>query len=80
MRVIGDALCVTWRLSYSLRLTRSQFHPQKVTPLTNLHEVTAQGLCCCNSNTWGWHNSYQSGVIGITGELILQNVKKLLGV
>ena len=28
--------------------------------------VTAQGLCYCNSNASGWHNSYQSGVIDIT--------------
>ena len=40
---------------HCLSLTRIQFHSPKVTPLTNLHEVTAQGLCFCNSNAWGWH-------------------------
>ena len=60
---------------HSLSLTHIQFHPQKVTPLTNSAKVTDQGLCYCNSNTWGRHNSYQSGVIGITDQLILQNLK-----
>ena len=32
--------------------------------------VTDQGLCYCNSDAWGWHNSYQSGVISITDQLI----------
>ena len=45
----------------------------------NLAEVTVQGLCNYNSNAWGWHNSYQRGVIGIT-DTYLQYVKKLLGV
>ena len=65
---------------HSLCLTRIQFYPPKVTPLTNLHEVMVLGLCNCNSKAWGWHNSYQSGVIGITDQLILQNGKKLWGV
>ena len=66
---------------HSLSLARIQFHPPKVTPLNNLHEVTSQGLCYCNSKAWGWHNSYQSGVIGIADQLIiLQNEKKLRGV
>ena len=46
-----------------------------VTQLTNLHEVTAQGLYYCNSNAWVWQNIYQSGIIGITDQLILQNGK-----
>ena len=33
-----------------LVLTRIQFHSSKVTPLTDLGEVTLQGLCYCNSN------------------------------
>ena len=33
----------------SLGLTRIQFHPPKVTPLTNPAKVKDQGLCCCNS-------------------------------
>ena len=60
--------------------SRIQFHPPKVTLLINLHKVTAQGLCYCNSKAWGWHNTYQSGVIGITDQLIFQNGKKLRGV
>ena len=60
---------------HSLSFTRIQFYPPKVAPLTNLDEVTAQGLCYCNSNAWGWHNSYQNGVIDITDQLILQNEK-----
>ena len=47
-----------------------------VTPLTYLDEVTVQGLCHCNSEAWGLHSSYQSGVIGITDQLFLQNGKK----
>ena len=61
---------------HSLSLTRIQFHPPKVTPLINLHEVTAHWLCYFNFKAWGWHNSYQSLVIGITDQLILQNGKK----
>ena len=37
---------------HSLSLTSIQFHPPKVTPLTNLAEVTAQGLC--NSISYSW--------------------------
>ena len=48
--------------------------------LTNFAEVTVQGLCYCNSDAWGWPNRSQSGVIDITGQLILQNGKKLKGV
>ena len=39
--------------------------------------VTDHRLCYYNSNAWGWHNRYQSGVISITDLLILQNGKKL---
>ena len=63
-----------------LVLLAINFIPIMVTPLTNLDEVTAQGPGCSNSNAWGWHNSYQSGVIGITDHLILQNGKRLQGV
>ena len=65
---------------HSLILTYIQFYRPKVTPLTNLDEVAAQGLCYSNFNAWGCHNSYQSGVIGITDQFILQNEKKLGGV
>ena len=51
---------------HSLGLTLLQFHPPKVTPLTNSSKVTDQGLCYRNSDAWGWHNSHQSGVISIT--------------
>ena len=37
-------------------------------------------LCNCNSDTWGWHNSHQSGVISITDQFIFQNGKKLRSV
>ena len=52
--------CV-WPWDYqSLGHTRIQFHPRKVTPLTNPAKVTDQGLYYCNSDAWGWHNSHQS--------------------
>ena len=35
---------------HSLSLTRIQFHPPKVTILTNLAMVAVQRLCYCNSN------------------------------
>ena len=54
---------------HSLSLTRIQFHPPKVTPLINLHEGMAKGLCYCNSKAWGWHNSYQSGVISLFSKM-----------
>ena len=65
---------------HSLGLSRIQFHPQKVTPLTNPAKDTDQGLCYCNPDAWGWPNSHQSGVISITDQLILQNGKKLRSV
>ena len=57
---------------HSLSRTSIHFYPAKVTPLTNLAEVTLQGLGNCKSNAWGWHSNNQSGVIGITDQLILQ--------
>ena len=72
--------CARPRDYHSLGLTRIQFHPQKVTPLTNPANVMDQGFCYCNSDAWGWHNSYQSGVISITDQLILQNGKMLRSV
>ena len=66
--------------SLSVVVTRIQFHPPKVPPLTSLDDVSAQGHCYCNSNAWGSHNCYQSGVIAITDQLILQNRKNLRGV
>ena len=63
---------------HSLGVTCIQFHPTKVTPLTNPAKFMDQRLCYCNSDTWGWwHNSHQSGVISITDQLIFQNGKKL---
>ena len=60
---------------HSRSLTRIQFHPPKVTLLTNLAEVTLQGLCYCISNVCGWHNSHQSVIIVITDHLfsIMEN-------
>ena len=48
MGVTGDAFCVTWRLVFILLTINFNF--PNVTPLTNLVEVTDQGLCYCNSN------------------------------
>ena len=62
-----------------LNLTRIQFHPPKVTPLTNLAEVTVQGLCYRNSSAWGWQNRLK-WIICKTNNFILQNGKKLRGV
>ena len=55
---------------YSLGVTRIQFHSSKVTSLSGPSKVTDQGLCYCNSNAWGWHNSHQSEVIGIRYETL----------
>ena len=79
MGVTGDALCET-RDYHSLGLTRIQFHPPKVTPLTEPAKVKDQGLCYSNSDPWGWHNSHQSGIISITDQLIFKNGKKLRSV
>ena len=69
---------------HSLGVTRIQFHPPKVKPLTNPAKVTDQVLCYCNSDsatlTLLLHNSHQSGVIIITDQLIFQNGKKLRSV
>ena len=70
--------CARPRDYHSLGLTRIQFHPPKVTPLTDSAKVTDQGFCYCKSDAWGWHNSHQSGVISITDQLIFENRKKLL--
>ena len=59
MGVTGDALCVSWLLSLSWSYSHSISSPN-VTPLTNPAKVKDQGLCYCNSDTWGWHNSHQS--------------------
>ena len=60
---------------HSLSLTRIQIDSIKVTPLTNPAEVTNQGLCYCNSNYWGWHDSHQSEVIGITVQLKISQMQ-----
>ena len=57
--------CARPRDYHSLGLIRIQFHPPKVTPLTNPAKVTDQGLCYCNSDARAWHNSHQSGVIKV---------------
>ena len=61
--------CASPRDCHRLGLTRIQFHPPQVTPLINPAKVTDQGLCYCNSDAWGWHNSHYSGVISITSRL-----------
>ena len=69
-----------WHVDYHiLTLTHIQFHPPKVTLLTNLDEIMAQGLYYCNSNAWDDTTSIKV-VIGITDQLIFQNRKKLWGV
>ena len=65
---------------HRLSLTRIQFHPPKVIPLTNLSEATVPRLCNSNSNTWVWHNSYQNGTLVTTDKLTLQYGKRLRGV
>ena len=86
MRVTGDALYVTWRLPdletiMILFLLAFNFIAQRShSQLTNNDEVTDQGLCYCNSNAWGWHNSHYSGVIGIIYQNIFQNGKTLRSV
>ena len=46
--------CARPRDYHSLELDRIQFHPIKVTPLTNPAKVTDQRLYYCNSDAWGW--------------------------
>ena len=57
---------------HSLGLTRIQFHPPKVTPRIHSDKVTVQGLCYRNWNAWGWHNSYESGVIITKKDLYIE--------
>ena len=52
-------------------------YPRYVYPLTDLADVTVKALCYCNSNAWGWDNSFESGVISIIDMLILEYGKKL---
>ena len=61
MRVTGDALCVTWRLSvyHSLSFSRIQFIPNPrshtLTIVSNPAELSDLRLCYCNCNAWEWH-------------------------
>ena len=71
--------CARHRDYHSLGLTSNQYHPPKVTPLTNPTKITDQGLCYCNPDAWGWHNSHQSGVISITDQLMLLRLSALTG-
>ena len=72
-----DCWCIVCDLEIIiLSLTYIQLHPTKVTPCTDLDGVMAHGLCYSNSDTFGWHNSYKSGVIDMTNQLILQSGKK----
>ena len=70
--------CARPRDYHSLILTRIQFHPPKVTSLTDPAKVTDQGLCYCNSDAWGRHNSHQNGVISITDQLIFKMEKSFV--
>ena len=79
MGVTGDVLCVPGD-NYSICLTSVQFHPQKVTPVTNPAKVMVQRLSLCSYDAWGWYNSHQIRVIRIADQFILQNGKKLRGV
>ena len=72
--------CARPRDYHSLGPTRIQFHSPKVTLLTNPAKVTDQGLCYCDSDAWGWHNSTQCRVISITDQFIFQNEKELRSV
>ena len=77
----GDWGCIVHELETIIVLVLLAFNIiPKVTPLSNIDKVMAQGCCYFNFNAWGWHNSYQSGVISITDKLIHQNGKKLRGV
>ena len=59
---------------YNKNWARDSIIP-KVTLLTNHAEVIVQGLCYCNSKAWGWHNSHQGCVIGITDYIVIVNDK-----
>ena len=71
--------CARPRDYHSLGLIHIQFHPSKVTQLTNPARSRIRD-CYCNPDAWGWHNSHQSGVISMTDQLIFQNGKKLQSV
>ena len=69
---------VTWKLSLSWS-SRIQFHPPKVTPLSNLAEVTLR-VSATVTLTPEDGPKPSNGVTGITGQLILQNGKMIRGV
>ena len=64
-----DTIIVVVLLAYSISSPKGQTTPYPA-------KVTDQGLCYCNFDAWGWHNRYQSGVISIADQLIVQNGKK----
>ena len=72
MGVTGDALCLTWRLSWSWSYSYSISSPKSHTT-HSLWRGHGSGTQLRNSSAWGWHNSHQSGVVSITNRLILQN-------
>ena len=61
----GDWGCIARDLETIIVLVLLAFNFVPKRSLTNLVEVTDQGLCYCNSNACLWHNNHQSGVIGI---------------
>ena len=71
MGVTGDAQCIVRMQDYhSLCRIRIQFHFPKVTPLTNPAEVVDHYSTTATRNARRWHNSVQSGVIGIADQPI----------
>ena len=70
LRVTGETIRELVSLGFNFIIKGHTTHV-----CTNHAEVTVQELCYCHFYAWwGWHNSHQSGVIGITDQLILQNV------
>ena len=66
MRLTGDGLYLIWTIeekSHSLSLSRILFHFSQITPHTNPVQITIHGQCNSYSLTWGWQNSYQTGVV-----------------
>ena len=79
-RRLGDYIVRDLETIIVLVLLAFNFIPQRSHHLLTFTRSRLQILYYCNSNAWGWHNSYQSEVIGITNQLILQNGKRLQGV
>ena len=72
--VTGVAVCVTGRLTVSLLLAFNLILQRSHHSLTLQRSLFGDSATVTNSQ--GRHNCHQSGVIGITDQLILQNGKK----